>query len=254
MRGTPEHWRDVYNKVVKPNNADVFMHHTYYGDDVLNELSYFQRLVMQEYHKGKSVHSYPPPDLFTIFNPKTVQSERKKKYSMETFDAVKHLINHRNSLPETMIPHQQYHTDECTQMIYHGMMSQIESRKRVMQMKSHYEREGGFTYDVVILTRLDINLCEEIYIQTAPKGICAHFHSPEQIYECMFYGSSTSMNLFETYFDNLPRLFKEHCNMEHHLNQSEYFHLKYFQEQGVLIEKPPFREYFLVNANGLRRF
>ena len=258
IRGTPEHWQDVYDKVVKPNNADVFMHHTYYGDGVLNELSYYQRLFMQEYHKGKSVHSYPPSDLFTIFNPKMIQSERKKKYPIETFDAIKHRINHCNSLPETMIPYQQYWTDECTQMTYHGMMSQIESRKRVMQMKSQYEREQGFAYDVVILTRLDMKLYEEIYIPTAPTGICAHSHTAEQIYECLIYGSSSAMNLFETYFDNLPRLFKEHCSMDHHLNQSEYFHLKYFQEQGVLIEKPPFKEYFdranKMNTNGLRRF
>lgn len=258
MRGNPEHWQNVYDRVVKPNNADVFMHHTYYGDGVLNELSYYQRLFMQEYHKGKSVHAYPPNNLFTLFNPKAIQFERKKKYPIEHFDEIKHRINHHNSLPESMVNDNRFSTDECTQMIYHGAMSQIESRKRVMQMKSQYERENGFKYDVVIITRLDISLTEDIYIPIAPKGICAHFHSPELMYECFVYGSSDAMNVFETYFDNLPRLWKQYCSMKHHLNESEYFHLKYFQEQNLLIEKPPFKEYFnsidKMNTNGLRRF
>jgi hypothetical protein len=255
IRGNPEHWQSVYEKIIKPNNADVFMHHIYYGDDVMNELSYFQRLVMQEYHKNKGLSAYPPSDIFRIFGPKLIEFERKKMYPIEHFDAIKDKINHYNSLPQSMVHDRRYWTDECTQMMYHGVMSQIESRKRVMMLKTQYEKEHGFEYDAVILTRIDVDLSEPLLLTSPPSCLYAHFHSPDLIYEILTYGSSSAMNVFETYFDNLPRLFKEHCNSDHHINQSEYLHLKYFQEMGLRIEKPPFKEFFNQNTtNGFRRF
>ena len=221
----------------------------------MSELTYFQKLIMNEYHRGKGVHSYPPADLFTIFNPKIVQVERKKMYPLEHFDTIKDKINHNNSIPESMSGNRQYWTDECTQMMYHGVMSQIESRKRVMQMKSQYEREHGFVYDAVVLTRIDVDLSEDLAIKTKPSGLCAHFHSSDLIYEILTYGSSDAMNLFETYFDDLPHMFRKYCNMNHHINQAEYLHLKYFQEKGIQIERPPFKEFFNQNStNGFRRF
>ena len=253
IRGTPEIWKKIYDFLVYPNEADVFMHHVYYGNQFIETIPESQRKILKEYYQDdkKGVHLYPPKELFEIFNPKKILIESRPDYSKE-------------DVTDMMEQYKQYRTVDEVKFLYHMIRSQTESRKKVNQLKCQYEQDNNFEYDVVILTRLDIAILEPIQILTKPNTIQARIlgmvedrHVPNsvaQIYEQVIFGPSKQMDLVSLFYDYAPQLYKEY-NMYIEFMRNEFYISQHIVRCGLRIDHFPVQLAYRSqeNPNGLKR-
>lgn len=252
IRGTPEIWRHIHQYLVEPNQADVFMHHVYYGNQFVESIPYSQRQILKEYYQDdkKGVHLYPPKELFDIFHPKKVLIETRPEYSKEDVSDKMEKYKHR--------------TVDEVKFLYHMIRSQAESRKKVNRLKCQYEQENWFEYDTVILTRLDISILEPIQILEKPSTIRARIlgmvedqpipHSVAQIYEQVIFGPSKQMDLVALFYDYAPQLYKE-FNLYLEFMRNEFFISQHIVRCGLTIEHYPIPLAYRSseNPNGLKR-
>ena len=119
VRGTPEIWKKIDEYLVQSNQADVFMHHVYYGNQFVESIPESQQQIFKEYYQDdrKGVHLYPPKELFDIFHPKKVLIETRPDYSKEDVTDMMEQYKHR--------------TVDEVKFLYHMIRSQAESRKKV---------------------------------------------------------------------------------------------------------------------------
>lgn len=252
IRGNPDIWRNIYNCFVKPNNADVFMHHVYYGNNFIENVPISQRQILKEYYQEdkKGVHLYPPKEIFQIFHPKKILIESRPDFSKEDVTEIMEKYKHR--------------TIDEVKFLYHMIRSQSESRKKVNRLKCQYEQENWFEYDVVILTRLDISILEPIHIIEKPSTIKARIlgivedqqipNSVAQIYEQVIFGPSKQMDLVSLFYDHAPQLYKE-FNLYLEFMRNEFFISQHIVRCGLTIEHYPVPLAYRSkeNSNGLKR-
>ena len=252
VRGNPDIWKNIYDKLVKPNDADVFMHHVYYGNQFIESIPESQKQILKEYYQEdkKGVYLYPPKELFEIFHPKKVLIETRPDYSKEDVSEMMEKYKHR--------------TIDEVKFLYHMIRSQAESRKKVNRLKSQYEQENWFEYDAVILTRLDISILEPIKILEKPSTIRARIlgmvedqdvpNSVAQVYEQVIFGPSKQMDLVALFYDYAPRLYKE-FNPYLEFMRNEFFISQHIVRCGLTIEHYPIPLAYRSNENpnGLKR-
>ena len=253
IRGTPEVWKNIDECLVKPNKADVFMHHIYYGNNFIESVPDSQRKILKDYYQEdkKGVHLYPPKELFEIFHPKKVLIESRPDYS-------------KDDVSEMMAKYKDIHTVDEVKFLYHMIRSQTESRRKVNQLKMHYEVEKGFEYDVVILTRLDIAILEPLYIFEKPESIKARIlgviedqeipNSVAQIYEQLIFGPSKQMDLVALFHDYAPKLYKE-FNLYLGFMHNEFYISQHIVRSGLIIQYYPVPLAYKSkeSSNGLKR-
>uniref|UniRef100_A0A6C0CSG4 Uncharacterized protein n=1 Tax=viral metagenome TaxID=1070528 RepID=A0A6C0CSG4_9ZZZZ len=252
VRGTPDIWEKINNYLVQPNQADVFMHHVYYGNQFIESIPESQQQILKEYYQDdkKGVHLYPPKELFDIFHPKKILIETRPDYSKEDVTEMMAQYKHR--------------TVDEVKFLYHMIRSQAESRKKVNRLKCQYEQENNFKYDVVILTRLDIAILEPITITIKPSTIQARIlgiiedqdvpNSVAQIYEQVIFGPSKQMDLVSLFYDHAPQLYKE-FNLYLEFMRNEFFISQHIVRCGLTIEHYPIPLAYRSkeNPNGLKR-
>lgn len=252
IRGTTEVWKKIYDYLVYPNQADVFMHHVYYGNQFVDNIPESQRQILKEYYQDdkKGVHLYPPKELFDIFHPKKALIESRPDYSKEDVKDMMEQYKHR--------------TVDEVKFLYHMIRSQAESRKKVNQLKCQYEQDNNFEYDVVILTRLDIAILNTFPILTKPNTIQARIlgivedrsvpNSVAQIYEQVIFGPSKQMDLVSLFYDHAPILYKEY-NMYIEFMRNEFYISQHIVRCGLRIDhfSIPLAYKSNENPNGLKR-
>lgn len=229
IRGTPDHWRDVYEKVVKPNNADVFMNIIYYDKNFLDKYPKEQQEVLIDYYKRKGMTPMPPTELFEIMKPKSICLEEKTtNYSYDVFDEIKDKLN-----PSFYPINNGDYSYETCKLSFNAILSQNESRKKVTDMKIAYEKRHGFQYDNVIMTRLDIWLTEPIYINVPLKNIYARFWAEDWMLEQIIIGSNELMNTFQTIYPDILEIYREKCSFQYHYMINEHFILEFLKSKGI---------------------
>lgn len=252
VRGTPEIWKKIDECLVQPNQADVFMHHVYYGNQFVDSIPESQQQIFKEYYQDdrKGVHLYPPKELFDIFHPKKVLIETRPDYS-------------REDVTEMMAQYKHRTVDEV-KFLYHMIRSQAESRKKVNRLKCQYEQENWFEYDTVVLTRLDIAILEPIKIVIKPSTIQARIlgiiedqdvpNSVAQIYEQVIFGPSKQMDLVALFYDHAPNLYKEY-NLYVAFMRNEFYMSQHIVRLGLRIDHYPMPLAYrsIENPNGLKR-
>jgi len=251
IRGTPEHWKYIYDNIVKPNNADVIMNLVIYNKDYFENYSTCEKESIKYYHGNKGVHLYPPRELFDIFQPVCFKCDTKpKSYTLEYFDQIKYNLNHiysgtvNNNFDENVIKN-----------TYYTIMSQCEQRSAAMKLKNDYEKYNNFKYDNIFFTRLDINPTKEIIINHKLTNILARsYHN--WISEQLIIGPSETMDIFIKTFEVIPKLHIQYCNTEHHFMQNEYFISLFLQKNNIEVEfyDVPLSYNVAETPNGLKRF
>lgn len=230
VRGDPDHWRDIYEKLVEPNNADVFMHHIYYETGFLKKYSFEQQEALRLYYQNKGLHLTAPQDLYDIFKPKSIMLEQKDMdHSLEVFDEIK------DRLDPIFYPINtgNYSYDNC-KLSFLSQISQQQTRAKVTELKLAYEKLHGFQYDNVIMTRLDVWLASPIKITAPLKNVFARFWAEDFMLEQIIIGSSELMNCFKDIYPEMLDLYREKCCKKYHYYRNEYFTLAFLHKKGII--------------------
>jgi hypothetical protein len=249
IRGTKEHWETIYNTVVKPNNADVFMSFTIYDPSFLNNYSNEERQTLEYYHKAKGLNYYPNNELFNIFKPLKMECNPKYSYSLETYNKITNKVNHvySNTVSENKI-------DECRTLSYHNIMNQHETRQSAIKLKYDYEMRMKMQYDNVILTRLDINPMTNIVFAEKLTDMNVR-GQPTFINEQLIAGPSSLMNVFLTLLSDMNEIYEKHCDFENHWMRNEYHIAKFFEKHKIIVKCIDIPlGYHIQHSNGLKRF
>lgn len=260
IRGTPEAWKDIYEKIVAPNHADVFMHHVYYHHDVYQHLSPEGKKVFDFYYLqgNKGVHYSPPKELLEIFRPKKILLDARPNYSSpELPDIMKKLKRDSADVDNTSY--------EQVKVLYHTIRNQSDSRKKVVELKNQYETDNHLQYDAIIMTRLDVALLEPVCIHVPLEHLYAkvYFYANNcpsycvpQIREQILVGNGKSMNVIAAFHDAAPNLYLELCNHDSHFRQNEHFMAQHIHRCGIEVIdfQFPINYFAKESINGIKRF
>jgi hypothetical protein len=251
VRGDPEHWQQIYNKIVQPNNADVFMYLVYYDKDYFNNMSFKEKDYNEAYYKNRGMRMKPPAELFDIMKPVKIVFEAKKHYPIDVLEQINDRLNPYYDLYA-------YH-DVSIDVIKHNwyrIISQNELRKKVTELKIDYEKENNFKYDNVIMTRLDIDPVEDIIISAPLTNIFAKLaeHPMLQggcIHEQILIGKSELMDVFKDIYPEIFNLIKEHCSYDNHYKKNELYISLFLKSKGIDVEHFDMPLSYYKNNNGL---
>lgn len=249
IRGNPEHWEKVYNSIVLPNNADVFMSHTIYDKNFIEGHTLEQQELLKNYYNKKGLNYTISDKLIEIFKPKIIKCSPKYEYSLEPYKLFVNNVNHVYSLTVD-----NNYSFDCTKLAYYAIMNQNETRKSVIELKQEYEIHNNIIYDNIILTRLDIDPISEIKIIHKFENISVR-GTHNYINEQVIFGPSNKMNIFIKLVEQMPELYIINCNMEHHFMQNEYHLYKFLEQNNINLDFMDIPlAYHHMNPNGLKRF
>jgi hypothetical protein len=151
FRSVEKCYSNIYEKIIVPNNADVF-YHSWYSDDLVDK-----NFVSHESNKGfliKNIHI----KAFELYRPKKHYLEHQIDFSNQSSGISTH--------PFVMNP------NSIFSMFYSIFLSN--------KIKSEYEKENNFIYDAVIRCRFDLKPHDIIDVSQLDlnflnvKGDCTH--------------------------------------------------------------------------------
>jgi len=220
IRANETHWKHVYETIVKPNDADVFIYSTYYkGFDTL-------ALDFEEAYRAKVVtqNCQPKPTdaLFDIFSPKLATFNCLTKYDIS-------MVSKKYSdYPEFEKKHLPS---------YNGRRNHTNSVSKVVGLKQEYERENGFIYDHVILTRLDVYLESPLLVSNLPKHDCilGQMFSPLYILDMLIVGPSKHIDIFSNLHNDIITYFDKyiHNEPEYNMDTMERYYALHMRKYNV---------------------
>jgi len=208
----------IYNNIIKPNNADVFIH-TYFDKD---------NLYMEKTHLDRDNCTIEPSIIDTIlelYQPKAYLVEKPKNFSKINLKMTEFRLKRSRELNK----HKNWTDEEHTKHIIKQTMSQYYSIYKSNELKENYANENGFVYDFVIRLRFDlvphqILTCEHynpnfIYYQ-------AMGHPDHLISDWINFGSNLIMNIYSSiylHFEYLNTLdfFTKEMRLENTLEKSD---------------------------------
>lgn len=248
IRGDAAAWRRLHANLVAPNEeADVFIHNVYYEPDFIERLpdaTPVEKAFLHEYYDKKGVHCGPPPELLSILRPVRYLLERRPSYPLDRYEG---------SIAPKFSKITWQPGSGNNRLEYHAIMSQAESRDRVLSLRREHERMTGVAYDVVILTRLDVNIVRPLQISNHPRALMARAQGPERIYEQLVFGPPAHVDVIGDFFAAAPNLYAELCDDAHPLMMNEYFLPVFLRRRGVPIEHADVPLDFAAQSNGLYR-
>jgi hypothetical protein len=250
IRGFADLWRRVYERIVLPNNADVFMHNYYYDADFIERYEDPDiRDALKEYYQNKGLNLYPNQELYDIFSPKAHSLEKRQDFTSANMQTIDKYINKRGDT------HANFKGKKYIEMLFNTIMSQHYSRKKVIELKRDFETENGFIYDNVIMTRLDINILGDIKFSSKLACINAKILTPKfSIFEQIISGPSEQMDSIMTMFDNACKYYETYCHDRLDFLTNEFFMHRHLSNCGLLIINYNYPLDYTNSRNGLSRF
>jgi hypothetical protein len=246
-RGGKENWNRLNELLVKPNNADVFIHTWYYDENYFHhydsELNESELNEMTIYYKNKGVHYTPPAELFEIFKPVSVMIDKP-------------IYHDEPRLSEIIENFKPKSTDiYCKRFGYDVVMRQYYTRKMVIELRRDYEKKMGFLYDNIILVRLDLNLLQEVKFTEKLSTIKIRQWSKNyMICDQIMAGPSSMIDVIKNMYDNATELHLKYCCPEHHFMQVEYILCIYLLQNQVVLDDYDYPCFWERCTNGLNRF
>ena len=249
VRGFPDLWRHIYEKIVAPNCADVFMHNYYCDENFLDAHDSEMKNTIVNYYKNKGLNLFPNPELAKIFNPKAQILETRRNFAKdqeETLDKIivrldnnKYLKNGRKFIEND----------------YSAIMGQHYSRASVIKLKCAHEAENDFTYDAVIMTRLDLNILDFFKVHSPPSSCLAKILFPNvSIFEQIIMGRSSDINVLGSMFDEAPLLYIKYCDRNRYFMSNEAFIYVHLRNSNIKVENYEYPLDYSDGRNGLIRF
>lgn len=217
-RSVKETFPYIYNNIIKPNNADVFIH-TYFDKDNL----YIEKTHLD---RGSCTTDETIVDtVLQLYKPKAYLVEKPKNFSKINLKMTEFRLKSSRELNK----HRNWTDEEHIKHIIKQIMSQYYSIYKSNELKENYANEHGFVYDYVIRLRFDlvprqILICEHynpnfIYYQ-------AMGHPDNIISDWINFGSNLIMNIYSSiylHFEYLNTLdfFTKEMRLENTLEKSD---------------------------------
>jgi hypothetical protein len=134
----------IYENILKPNNADVFIHMNYDKD-----IPYIEKLHMD----NGTCRLEPDVDkkIIELYKPKRYLIEPPRNFQKPNF----HVPENRLRSIQRMNSHKNWTTEEARKHFVKQMTSMYYSISKANELKELYANENGFTYDYVIRLRFD---------------------------------------------------------------------------------------------------
>jgi hypothetical protein len=188
----------INENIIKPNNADVFIHMHYDDENLYMEKAHADNgnCILQKGIDKKIIEAYNPKR-YLIEPPRNFQNPNIK-ISEKRLENVKKMNHHKNWSDEQHSNH-----------IIKQLCSMYYSIYKANELKEVYANENGFVYDYVIRIRFDILpltpiLCTDLdpnYIYYLELG-----QSDELISDWLNIGSNVIMNIFSSLYLNMGYL------------------------------------------------
>jgi hypothetical protein len=188
----------IFHNIIKPNNADVFIHMHYDPDNLYMEKSHSDngQCILREGIDQQLIQLYEPKR-YLIESPR----DFKKPNILIT--------NNRLANSKNMNKHKNWSDEEHISHIVKQMTSMYYSIYKANELKELYANENGFVYDYVIRIRFDILpqepiLCSELdptYIHYLDIG-----QPDELISDWINIGSNAIMNVYSSLYLNMEYL------------------------------------------------
>jgi hypothetical protein len=246
IRGGIENWKKIKELLLIPNNADVFMHSYYYNSNFLEEYEIDVQDAIKEYYFNKGLNYSPSLELLELFQPKTYLLEKQIDHVDSRFEKIIENVDEEFFAG----PNPKWIGSKFVKIGYNAIMSQHNSRKKVIELKCNYENKNNFKYDNVIQTRLDLNILQEVKFSEPLTAIMAI-----GVHEQMLSGPSEMMNILASLYENAPELYLKYCRkIDHHFMQNEYFLFLHLKLNGIPIMNYNYPFDYSHSRNGLLRF
>jgi hypothetical protein len=249
VRGFPDLWRHIYDRIAAPNSADVFMHNYYYDENFLDTHDSDIKNTIANYYKNKGLNLFPNPELAKIFNPKAQILETRPNFAKEQEETVDKII--------ARLEHNKYLKNgrKFIENDYSAIMGQHYSRASTIKLKCAHEMENDFTYDAVIITRLDINILDFFKVHRPPSSCLAKILFPNvSIFEQIIMGRSSDINALGTMFDEAPLLYLKYCDRNRYFMSNEAFTYVHLRNSNIRVENFDYPLDYSDGRNGLIRF
>ena len=188
----------IYNNIILPNNADVFIHMNYDKDTCYIEKTHMDSGVCN-YEKDIDIH------LIELYKPKGVLIESPRNFQKPNFNVPEKRIENVMK----MNSHKNLSRDDAKKHIIKQLLSMYYSIYKSNELKELYATENGIVYDYVIRLRFD-------YLPQQPL-LCYHL-DPRFIYyvemgqqdnlisDWMNIGSNAVMNIYASLYLHIDYL------------------------------------------------
>jgi hypothetical protein len=243
IRGCPSVWKQLYDNIVVPNNADVFIHGYIYPPDYLDTLTGEDKQVALDYCKNRGINIQPPQELFDIFKPVATMFEYQISHEDENMKTAVSILQREN-----------YTLEGGNPKGYSIARSQAYTRKRVIELKQKYEEEHGFKYDNAIQTRLDFDLRAPMKFPEKLNVMICRLWDYYKVCDQLLVGSNEFIDVIAGFYDAAPLLYVKHCKRDMHFHNTEFFLGTYIRSHNIPIQYYDWPSNWGPGMNGLYRF
>lgn len=188
----------IYENIIKPNSADVFIHMNYDKESTYIEKTH---LDSNTCNLEKNVDE----KLIELYKPiKYLVEKPKNFYKPNIIVSEKRLQNTRK-----MNAHKNWTNEECQKHITKQLLSMYYSIFKCNELKETYANENGFVYDLVIRLRFDVLPKQPLYLQTIDPNYIYYLEigQPDQlISDWINFGSNAVMNVYSSIYLNIEYL------------------------------------------------
>ena len=217
-RKAMETFPHIYNHIIQPNNADVFIHMHYD-----NENPYMEKTHMD--NGSCTFERDTHQKLIELYKPKRYLIETPRNFQKPNLQ----VPEKRMQNVQKMNAHKQWSNEDAKKHIAKQMTSMYYSIYKSNELKELYANENGIVYDYVIRLRFDFMpeqplLCSQLdptYIHYVEIG-----HVDNLISDWMNIGSNTIMNVYSSMYLQIDYLntflyYKKHERLENNLEPSD---------------------------------
>jgi hypothetical protein len=194
-RNAQQTFNYINNNIIKPNNADVFIHMHY---DVENKY-------MEKSHSDNGNCILPEnidKTLIKLYNPKAFLIEKPRNFQRQTVI----MDEKRLERAKKMNSHKMWTNQEHKEYALKQILSMYYSIYKCNELKELFSLENNITYDYVIRLRFDLMPLEPILCNKLNPN-CLYYiemgQPDEMISDWMNIGSNAIMNIYSSQFLNI---------------------------------------------------
>lgn len=188
----------IFQNIIQPNNADVFIHMNYDENNLYMEKTHIDKgnCILEKGIDKQIIQLYKPLDYIiespiNFKNPNLLVSERR-------IERMQELNKHKNMSNEEM---KNYIIKQMSSMYY--------SIYKSNELKELYANKNGFVYDYVIRLRFDLIIYEPIICKNLDPNFIYYLniYQPDNlISDWINIGSNSIMNIYSSLFLNMEYL------------------------------------------------
>jgi hypothetical protein len=208
----------IYENIIKPNNADVFIHMHYDNDNLYCEKSHLDNgnCYFEKDTDKKIIELYKPIN-FLIEKPRNFQQPNINVSEKRISNFIK------------MNSHKNFDAEECKKHMIKQLSSMYYSIYKCNELKEIYANENGFVYDYVIRLRFDFLPLEPIICNNLDPRFINYLEIGQRdnlISDWINIGSNLVMNIYSSLYLNMEYLntfqyFKKNERQENNLEPSD---------------------------------